>query len=72
MALPFNPWATPPNTGALPANLPLATPEYLDVPESTEVEATESDSMTQALAVIQQQSTLIGQLMQMLAPQDGN
>ena len=68
----YNPWAQPPETGTLIGDFagPQLDPEQamidpetglLDDPESSD--GHEVEPMAQALAVIQQQSTLIGQLL---------
>jgi hypothetical protein len=83
MAVVFNPWMNPPETGSLTGEFagPQLDPELADADESVpemeddsadaEEDATESGAgqhMAQALGVIQQQSTLIGQLLAQLKP----
>lgn len=67
MATIFNPWADPVETGTLSGE--FATPELNGEMQSEDSEMEmemEGDSMSQALGVIQQQSTLIAQLLDKL------
>ena len=68
MAQIFNPWANPPETGSLIGDFagPQLDPQQAAIDPETglpEDTAPEAEPMAQALAVISQQSTLIGQLL---------
>lgn len=72
MALPYNPWEHPTETGALPGDIATfalngeSAPEE-DSPEDETEDLAEGNPMADALEVIMQQSSTIQQLLAMLS-----
>ena len=68
MALPYNPWEHPTETGALPGDIATFALNGESEPSEDSLECeTEGNPMTDALEVIMQQSSTIQQLLAMLS-----
>ena len=68
MAQIYNPWMTPPETGTLTGEFASPALNGMEDTEGGEAPEAENNAMAQALAVIQQQSSIISQLLATLKP----